>query len=579
MFIVRNFILWSVCFFLIACGLTTRVLQHQSVEKNIQMANLPVGSRSLSFPVVEGQVDYGAYLAGLMARNHQDIETMTNYLMRVLKTDPDNVEVLEEVYFFNMIYGRFDQAIPFAERLNKLKQNGLFVDHAILTYWIQQGHYKEVLTALDQKEFSSFSPLFEALIRAWTLAGLHQTKDAITALSSLNTKEMKSLYLYHAGLIYNYAGQPEKAEKLFKQLEKTDIPSPTAFLFIPAFFEKGNQWNDTNPLFQKYGTIPLDGDPLLFETVGRKYLAGMIDSPQKGIAEVLFEGSLTEETKGDIPRALLLNVMMRALDKESFLGLVLGGRLYTQLQNYDLAFYLYNQIKSPNEITLFNKVFSLLMMKQPDQALEQLKQMSPKSSQYPVLLAMLGGVYAEMEQYQKALEIYNQLLPLVQNILPPEELAQIYSARGLLLWKNNKEAEGTCDFVLAWKLDPKNPIILNQVGYMWVDEESNIEQGVQLLEEANRLSPKDPFYMDSLAWGYFKQKKYEKALPLAEKATDLMPGSSLANAHLGEIYLALGRKREAFYQFEKALMLDSDLTPDLKSKLQEQIQTLSLNNK
>ena len=50
-----------------------------------------------------------------------------------------------------------------------------------------------------------------------------------------------------------------------------------------------------------------------------------------------------------------------------------------------------------------------------------------------------------------------------------------------------------------------------------------------------------------------------------------MGASSVANMHLGDIYKAMGRFRESKSQYEKALALKYDLTPELEKELLERL--------
>jgi tetratricopeptide (TPR) repeat protein len=94
---------------------------------------------------------------------------------------------------------------------------------------------------------------------------------------------------------------------------------------------------------------------------------------------------------------------------------------------------------------------------------------------------------------------------------------------------------------------------------------------MQYIYRAYQLTPDKPHIWDSLAWGHYKQGELDKALSYAEKAADTMPYSALVQSHLGDIYLALGRNREAKYQYNKALNLKEDMTDkwryDLTQKL------------
>ena len=79
--------------------------------------------------------------------------------------------------------------------------------------------------------------------------------------------------------------------------------------------------------------------------------------------------------------------------------------------------------------------------------------------------------------------------------------------------------------------DGKNPIILKSVqekfqkvvktlddpsynnfyGYILIDHDINVTRGIQLIQRALVKAPNAPFFIDSLAWGYYKQGECQKA--------------------------------------------------------------------
>ena len=56
----------------------------------------------------------------------------------------------------------------------------------------------------------------------------------------------------------------------------------------------------------------------------------------------------------------------------------------------------------------------------------------------------------------------------------------------------------------------------NFYGYILIDHNLDIEKGITLIKKALEKEPNAPFYIDSLAWGYYKQQKYQKAYELLE---------------------------------------------------------------
>ena len=95
-----------------------------------------------------------------------------------------------------------------------------------------------------------------------------------------------------------------------------------------------------------------------------------------------------------------------------------------------------------------------------------------------------------------------------------------------------------------------------------------------MVQKADEIRPGDPNIMDSLALGYYLKKDYQKALELAEQSTDKLSYSSVAYAHLGDIYEALGRHREAGFQYKKALDLKTDLTDIQITELDQKMNKL-----
>lgn len=85
-------------------------------------------------------------------------------------------------------------------------------------------------------------------------------------------------------------------------------------------------------------------------------------------------------------------------------------------------------------------------------------------------------------------------------------------------------------------------------------------------EAASRLAPDDPAILDTLAWTLHRLRRDREALPIQQRAMELMrvtgPDSALDPAeltyHLGAILDALGRKNEAARAYAEALRSQGD---------------------
>jgi len=95
-------------------------------------------------------------------------------------------------------------------------------------------------------------------------------------------------------------------------------------------------------------------------------------------------------------------------------------------------------------------------------------------------------------------------------------LASIYSEAGIL-----DKAEKY--YWQALLLEPENPVRLNSLAYFLIDKDRNINQGLELVDKALKLSPDFYNYLHTKGWGLYKQGKYEEALNLLEKSKETRP--------------------------------------------------------
>ena len=112
------------------------------------------------------------------------------------------------------------------------------------------------------------------------------------------------------------------------------------------------------------------------------------------------------------------------------------------------------------------------------------------------------------------------------------------------------------DLKLALQLQPNSPLVMNYLGYAYVDRGIHLEEGLDLIRTALTYDPDSGFITDSLGWAYYRLGRYELAIYFLEKAVELEPGDPTLNDHLGDAYWRSGRKLEAKYQWERSLKLE-----------------------
>ena len=59
--------------------------------------------------------------------------------------------------------------------------------------------------------------------------------------------------------------------------------------------------------------------------------------------------------------------------------------------------------------------------------------------------------------------------------------------------------------------DISDPTLFNYLGYLLIDHDINIKKGIELVKKALKIEPDNLFYLDSLAWGLYKDGKCQEA--------------------------------------------------------------------
>jgi len=72
-------------------------------------------------------------------------------------------------------------------------------------------------------------------------------------------------------------------------------------------------------------------------------------------------------------------------------------------------------------------------------------------------------------------------------------------------------------FEKAFEHGVKEDMYYNYYGYILIDSGYNVKKGVELVKVSVEKDPDNIYFLDSLAWGYYKLKKYKKAKDVVKK--------------------------------------------------------------
>ena len=87
----------------------------------------------------------------------------------------------------------------------------------------------------------------------------------------------------------------------------------------------------------------------------------------------------------------------------------------------------------------------------------------------------------------------------------------------------------------------------------------------KLIIKALEIDKDNGFFLDTLGWIQFKLNDLDRAVKTIQLAVEKEPNNSEIIDHLGDIYYKVGRKKEAIYEWNRALIGNAN------NKLKEKI--------
>ena len=102
------------------------------------------------------------------------------------------------------------------------------------------------------------------------------------------------------------------------------------------------------------------------------------------------------------------------------------------------------------------------------------------------------------------------------------------------------------------EVDSEHAGAYNYLGYLYAERGENLAEAEQLIKRALEIKPGDGYYLDSLGWVYFQQKRYKEAIKILIEANEAAPNEAVILEHLADCYEALGDEAKAYELYQSA---------------------------
>ena len=516
-------------------------------------SNVLAAAVDTSAPTAESQP--GNYLSALIASADRDTASAETYFREALRVDPRNADLLERAFAAALSNGDEQSATALGERLLARDPGNSLARLATAVHAIEQGQYAAARAQLAYGDVRS-RDVTAGFLTAWCYAGQSDLRRALDALDRIRDPSVAAFRDYHAGLISDFLGNPTEARRRLKAAYDDD---KNTLRFVDAYARFLAAHGDLDEAKKVYADFSLvvPHHPLVERALANLQAGQPLESPihsvKDGAAEVLYGLGGAGSRQGDeLPALIYLRLSMYLRPGDDLTAVTLAN-LFDQMKQGDEAITAYGAVPQGSPLRDDADIQAALELEglgKSGEAIKRLKEIVAARPHDVDALSSLAGLQRAAKQYTEAAAVYDQAIAAVG--IPQRDNWTLFYFRGICYERSKQWPKAEADFKKALELYPDQPLVLNYLGYSWVDQGINLEEAFKMLRRAVELRPDDGYIVDSLGWAHFRLGQFPEAAQTLERAISLKPADPVLNDHLGDAYWRVNRRIEAHFQWNHA---------------------------
>ncbi|MBZ9797505.1 tetratricopeptide repeat protein [Mesorhizobium sp. ES1-4] len=557
-----------------------RWLTRLAIVTGMAISALPAYAKQSTEPVKISSFS-GAYLAARIAEGDNDLDSAIAYYKQALAFNPNDTTLQQSLMLSLIAQGRFDESLVYADKLKEVPDVERFSRLALAVDSFHKKDFSKAQYWLKLSLESDLDRLISGVMSGWAQQGAGQAVDAMASIDKLRGPDWFGLFKsFHRALIADAANMPEKAEAIYAATMQDTAAggaAPETWMrnaqaYASFLARKGDKAKAISVLDQAEAFSPgkLEIVALRDKIDKGEKIAPFVSGPSDGASEILLDLATALNRGGGEPFVRLYLQYALALKPDSDAALVQLAAVAEQLKDGEGAIALYRRIpdSSPlKEISDLQLGLNLADLDRQDEAITHLKAFVEAHPNDMRAYLALGGVYSSKDDFRSAANLYDKAVEVLKT--PTAANWNIFYQRGIAYERLKEWPKAEPNFRKALELQPDQPQVLNYLGYSWVDMNTNLKEGLEMIQKAVDLRPSDGYIVDSLGWAYFRLGRFDDAVREMERAVSLKPEDPVLNDHLGDAYWRVGRKLEATYQWAQARDLKPD--PDVLAALQQKL--------
>ncbi len=516
----------------------------------------------------------GNYLAARHAVQQRDAASASAYFRAALRSDPKNPDLLQRAFGAALTEGNMDEAFRLAERIVQINKNDRDARLVLGVRALKNKQWQAARQNIAQSVRGPVTDLTAALLIAWAQYGAKDSKAAVETIDRLQGPDWYNIFKdQHAGLILDVANRKKEAAKRFERVQKLDGTNLRVSEAYASFLSRQGSKEEALEVLGTFDKA-LPRHPLITEAIKQvddgKKLPPMVQTPEAGAAEALYGIGAVVGRRGGEELGLAYLQLALYLEPNHPLALLSLADLYETMKKPQLAIDMYRRVPADSPLHRNSEIqlaANLDSLEKTEEAKEHLRKLIEENPADMEAIMMLGHIERSRKQYADCAKTYTRVIDQIEK--PSRGNWNVFYSRGICHERNKNWAAAETDFKKSLELYPDRADVLNYLGYSWVDQGINLDEGMKMIRRAVEQKPDDGYIVDSLGWAYFRIGNYEEAVKNLERAVEIRPEDPTINDHLGDAYWKVGRELEARFQWSHAAALKPE--PEELAKIEEKL--------
>jgi tetratricopeptide (TPR) repeat protein len=518
----------------------------------------------------------GSYLAARHASVERDSNSAATFYRSALRSDPKNNELLDRAFISSLADGDIDEAVKLADRILTIDKSNRVARLVVGVRDLKLKKYAAAQLNINQSIRGPITDLVATLLSGWASYGAGDIKTAVANIDKLTGPEWYPIFKdLHSGMILELAGKEKDAGARLERAYKLDDSMLRVADDYGRWLSRNKDAAAARAIYEAFDK-KLPRHPLVLEelreTKAGKKLSPLVDSPQTGAAEALYGIGATLTRRGGEDLALVYLQLSLYLAPNHPLALLSLADLYESVKKPAMAIKVYERMPASSPLKRNAQIqlaTNLDAAERSEEAIKILKGVTTEDPKDIEAVMALGNIERGRKKFADCVQTYSQGIAALPAASEKNNWVYYYY-RGICEERSKQWGKAEADMRKALDLQPEQPHVLNYLGYSWIDQGINLDEGMKMIKRAVEQRPDDGYIVDSLGWAYYRIGNYEDAVKNLERAIDLKPEDPTINDHLGDAYWRIGRTLEARFQWAHArdLKPEPEELPKIEAKLE-----------